>query len=104
AQPLYWLRRHSRIYRFIQEWRWRIWGRKQVERNLFAGPIPQHFLLYKKPMGPEWEEAWASFETILRGFAAETQRQHTKFVIVSMPVPFLVQDSAWQRLLAKYPA
>ena len=104
AKPLYWLRRHSRIYRLIQQWRWQTWGRKELERNRAGGPIPLHLLLYKRPVGREWEEAWSSFETILQEFADETERQRMKLVIVSMPVPFVVNEALWQRQLNRYPA
>lgn len=107
-QPFDWLRQHSRIYRLIATWRWRMKQIAEKGERGATGPVetkvPTRFLLYQKPLQPEWEEAWRVFERVITEFSAEADRLNAKFVVLSVPVSFVVKQDIWAGLLRSNPA
>lgn len=104
VEPVYSLRKYSSIYRLLSALRWRLKERKQYTQASVKNKIPTRYLLYQKPLRTEWEEAWTTMERVILEFAAEARRLSSRFVILSIPAPRLVNSELWRNTIAKFPA
>lgn len=103
-QPLHFLRTWSCIYRFLSETRQRIAAQRSARSGGAANGIPKRFLLYEKPLHPEWEKAWETFEKILIEFKKDAGRQGISFLVLSVPAAQVVNEKGWKNILAGEPA
>jgi hypothetical protein len=90
-EPMYTLRRWSGLYRLVSDARWKWMSRRQVRRSATA--IPRRFQLYMKSPPPVWEEAWTIFDTVLGELVAESQKQGSALVVVSVPSGLIIHDA-----------
>lgn len=104
-QPGYWFRRHSRIYRFLSAWRWRLMNYFRVSPVVSQAQVPKRFLLYEKSgsPSPEWDEAWNCFERTVTQFVEEVHRHHAHLLILSVPSAYEVNAKAWEDNLVAIP-
>ena len=66
--------------------------------------VPRRFLLYRRPLPPEWESAWQVFERLILQFVEEARRQGARFALLSVPASQVVSARAWQQLVELHPA
>jgi len=100
--PLYWLRKHSAIYRSISNWRWRQHAMQAEYRG--SGSFPVRHRLYEVDLRPEWRVAWHSLERVLLEFKRVAEEHGVEFVVLSMPAPQVVDRHRWEALVESFPA
>lgn len=98
--PVFFIRKHSCIYRFLSERRLR----REAQPSGLSGSIPKRYLLYEEPLRMEWEEAWTIFERILREVVGEAKQHGVPLVWLSVPAGQVVYDESWAAILDDEPA
>lgn len=99
-EPLYTIRRYSRIYRWLSAWRWQL---KASEHRTSSAEIPKRYFLYGQSPSQEWMDAWMLYERALDDFASETARQGAGLVVLSVPAPWVSSPQAWNLILDANP-
>jgi hypothetical protein len=102
-EPTHTLRATSATYRMVRD----RWQKMAAVRGATTGDspggFPKRYQLYQKPTSPAWEEAWATFEQVLVGFAAEARGQHVRPLVVNVPAGQVVSPAAWQAVKDRTP-
>jgi lysophospholipase L1-like esterase len=98
SQPIATIREWSALYRFASHTRATLAARSGGDQP--SATIPRRYQMYLASPDPAWNQAWRNLERVVTAFSGAVASSGARFAIVSLPAGQIVNDAAWEALLA----